>query len=54
MLYDRTHMQPLYLLQIGNPGSSFAIEIARKIGIPEEVIAYATNIVGQDYVMSDK
>ena len=39
MLYDRTHMQPLYLLQIGNPGSSFAIEIARKIGIPEEVIA---------------
>ena len=54
MLYARTHMQPLYLLQIGTPGSSFAIEIARKIGIPEEVIAYATNIVGQDYVMSDK
>lgn len=54
MLYDRTQMQPLYLLQIGNPGSSFAIEIARKTGIPEDVIAYATEIVGQDYVMSDK
>lgn len=54
MLYDRTRMQPLYLLQIGNPGSSFAIEIARKTGIPEDVIAYATDIVGQDYVMSDK
>lgn len=54
MLYDRTRMAPLYLLQIGNPGSSFAIEIARKIGIPEDVIAYAAEIVGQDYVMSDK
>lgn len=54
MLYDRTRMTPLYLLQIGNPGSSFAIEIARKIGIPEDVIAYASEIVGQDYVMSDK
>lgn len=54
MLYDRAHMQPLFLLQVGNPGSSFAIEIARKIGIPEEVIQYASDIVGQDYVMSDK
>ena len=47
-------MQPLFILQIGNPGSSFAIEIARKIGIPEEVVQYAIDIVGQDYVMSDK
>lgn len=54
MLYDRTRMQPLYLLQTGNPGSSFAIEIARKIGIPEDVIAYASGLVGHDYVMSDK
>ncbi|MDO4930563.1 MAG: Smr/MutS family protein [Bacteroidales bacterium] len=54
MLYDRTRMQPLFMLQIGNPGSSFAIEIARKIGLPEEVIEYATKLVGKDYVMSDK
>lgn len=54
MLYDRAQMQPLFILQIGNPGSSFAIEIARKIGIPEEVVQYAIDIVGQDYVMSDK
>ena len=54
MLYDRAKMQPLFMLQVGNPGSSFAIEIARKIGLPEEVIARAAEIVGQDYVMSDK
>ena len=54
MLYDRTQMQPLFMLQVGNPGSSFAIEIARKIGLPEEVIRRATEIVGKDYVMSDK
>lgn len=54
MLYDRAKMQPLFLLQVGNPGSSFAVEIARKIGIPEDVIKYATELVGKDYVMSDK
>lgn len=54
MLYDRAQMQPLFVLQTGNPGSSFAVEIARKIGIPEDVIKYATELVGKDYVMSDK
>ena len=54
MLYDRAQMQPLFLLRIGHPGSSFAIEIARKIGLPEDVIAYAADLVGKDYVMSDK
>ncbi len=54
MLYDRKEMQALFQLQIGRPGSSFAIEIARKIGIPEDVIQEASNIVGQDYIQSDK
>lgn len=54
MLYDRNLMQPLFVLQVGHPGSSFAIEIARKIGLPEEVISYAAELVGKDYVMSDK
>lgn len=54
MLYDRQQMQALFRLEIGHPGSSFAIEIARKIGIPEEVIADASAIVGQDYVNADK
>ena len=54
MLYDRHRMEALFQLQIGNPGSSFAVEIARKIGIPEEVISDATEIVGKDYVNADK
>ncbi len=54
MLYDRHEMQALFRLEIGNPGSSFAIEIARKTGIPEEVIADASAIVGQDYINADK
>lgn len=54
MLYDRHQMQALFQLSIGQPGSSFAIEIARKTGLPEEVIRDATDIVGQDYVQSDK
>lgn len=54
MLYDRQEMRPLFQLQIGQPGSSFAIEIARKIGLPEEVIKEASEIVGNDYVQSDK
>lgn len=54
MLYDRQQMQALFQLQIGNPGSSFAVEIARKIGIPEEVIADASDIVGREYINADK
>jgi DNA mismatch repair protein MutS2 len=54
MLYDRNEMKALFQLQIGNPGSSFAIEIARKTGIPEEVIAEASEMVGNDYIQSDK
>lgn len=54
MLYDRGEMRPLFQLQIGNPGSSFAVEIARKIGLPEEVISDASQIVGSDYIQSDK
>ena len=54
MLYDRHEMRPLFQLQIGQPGSSFAIEIARKTGIPEEVIRDASEIVGSDYIQSDK
>lgn len=54
MLYDRQEMCPLFQLRIGNPGSSFAVEIARKIGIPEDVIQDASDIVGRDYINADK
>lgn len=54
MLYDRHNMQALFQLAIGQPGSSFAIEIARKTGIPDEVIRDASEIVGSEYIQSDK
>ena len=54
MLYDRHEMRPLFQLEIGRPGSSFAIDIARKIGLPETVINDATEIVGSEYIQSDK
>ena len=54
MLYDRNEMRALFQLSIGQPGSSFAIEIARKTGLPEEVIRDASDIVGSEYIQSDK
>ncbi len=54
MLYDRHQMRPLFQLSIGKPGSSFAIEIARKIGLPQGIIQKASEIVGQDYINSEK
>lgn len=54
MLYDRHLMRPLFKLSVGNPGSSFAVEIARKTGLPEDVIADAEQLVGSDYINADK
>ncbi|MEI6555607.1 MAG: Smr/MutS family protein [Paludibacter sp.] len=54
MLYDRQHLQPLFQLSIGNPGSSFAVEIARKIGLPEDLIAEASEKVGAEHLDYDK
>ena len=54
MLYDRQLMKPLFQLSIGYPGSSFAIEIARKTGIPRDVIDKASEIVGSDYINMDR
>lgn len=54
MLYDRQHLRPTFQLSVGNPGSSFAIDIARSIGLPSDVIDMAKDLVGSDYVNSDK
>lgn len=54
MLYDRQLMRPLFSLAIGHPGSSFAVEIARKSGMPAEIIEEAERIVGSDYINTDK
>ena len=53
MLYDRHLVQPMFKLSIGNPGSSFAVEIARKIGLPAEIIQSAEDIVGKEYMNLD-
>ncbi len=54
MLYDRNRMEPMFRLSIGHPGSSFAIDIARKTGLPAEIIAHAEEIAGSDYVNFDR
>lgn len=54
MLYDRGAMRPLFQLSIGQAGSSFAIEIARQIGLGEEIIRYATDLVGEEHIDYDK
>ena len=54
MLYDRQHLQPLFQLEIGRPGSSFAVEIARKIGLPEDLINEAAEKVGKEHLDYDK
>lgn len=54
MLFDTEKIQPLFKLDIGRPGSSFAFEIARKIGLPEEILNAAKDKAGQDHIEFDK
>lgn len=54
MLYDSQHMNPLFQLEIGKPGSSFAFEIARKIGLPEDILDMATEKIGKDHIDFDR
>ena len=54
MLYDAHNMTPLFKLEIGKPGSSFAFEIARKIGLTEDILQDATNKIGKNHIEFDK
>ncbi len=54
MLFDTHRIQPLFKLQIGQPGSSFAFEIARKIGLPENILEDAKEKIGQEHIDFDK
>lgn len=54
MLYDSQHMLPLFELRIGKPGSSFAFEIAKKIGLPKEILEDAASKIGEDHINYDK
>ena len=54
MRYDVDKLEPLYQLDIGKPGSSFALEIASKIGISKDIISYAKDQIGEERVKYDK
>ena len=53
MLYDSENNRPMYKLSIGNPGSSFAIEVARRIGLDESIIADASGRIGEEFINMD-
>lgn len=54
MLFDTQNIQPLFQLAIGRPGSSFAIDIARKIGLPEDIVKRASEKVGEETINFEK
>ncbi len=54
MLFDVANIQPLYKLEVGLPGNSFAFELARKIGLPEHIIRVAEENAGTGYVDLEK
>ncbi len=54
MLFDTENMKALYRLELGRPGSSYAFEIAKNIGLPAEIIKKAEKIVGKKHIDFDK
>ncbi|MCL2596898.1 MAG: Smr/MutS family protein [Paludibacter sp.] len=54
MLYDRQHLQPLFQLETGHAGSSFAVEIAKKIGLPDDLISDVVQMIGTEHIDYDK
>ncbi len=54
MTFDVKNIRPLFRLETGKPGSSFAIEIARKIGLPEQIIRSASEKVGSEHINIEK
>jgi DNA mismatch repair protein MutS2 len=54
MMFDTGKMKPLFRLETGKPGSSFAIDIARQIGLPEDILDNAAAKVGEDHINFDR
>ncbi|MBE0680069.1 MAG: Smr/MutS family protein [Bacteroidales bacterium] len=54
MAFDNQLMQPLFRLVQGKPGSSFAFEIAKKIGLPNEILTDAASRAGEGNVNFDR
>lgn len=50
MLFDTKFMQPMYIMMTGKPGSSFAFEIAKKIGFPKYILENAATITGDQHL----
>ena len=53
-MFDTRYLQPLYVMMIGKPGSSFAFEIAKKIGFPHEILDSAAEISGREHLDFDQ
>ena len=54
MAFDVRNIMPLFSLEMGKPGSSFAIEVARKIGLPEDIVRKAMDKAGEDHINLEK
>lgn len=54
MTFDVRNIMPLFSLEMGKPGSSFAIEVARKIGLPEDIVRSAMDKAGEDHINLEK
>ena len=54
MLFDTKFMQPMYIMVTGKPGSSFAFEIAKKIGFPKQILDDAAHITGDQHLKFEK
>lgn len=53
MKYDIKALEPLYVLQLGKPGSSFSFEVARKIGLPSGIIDHARDLLGSEQISAE-
>ena len=54
MQFDVKNIKPLFVLEVGLPGNSFAFEIARKMGVPERIVQNAEELAGSDFVDIEK
>ena len=54
MLFDSVNIAPLYKLEIGVPGNSFAFDLARKMGLPEHIVKKAEEKAGEDFIDLEK
>ena len=54
MQFDASRIEPLFVLEIGLPGNSFAFELARKMGLPENIVKDAETRAGDDFVNMER